>query len=126
MYELKVTHHFAAAHNLREFHGACENLHGHNWFVEAVVRVPGLENNGLALDFGVIKKRLKEVLELLDHKYLNEMPEFVKTNPSSENIAVFIYERLAPHVAAESDGRAILYSVTAWESDNACAAYIAD
>ncbi|MDR2386389.1 MAG: 6-carboxytetrahydropterin synthase QueD, partial [Deltaproteobacteria bacterium] len=90
MYELKVTSHFAAAHNLREFYGRCENLHGHNWFVEAVVRAKELDKIGLAMDFGVIKKNLKAVLEQLDHQYLNEKDEFKVHNPSSENIAKFI------------------------------------
>ncbi|MDR2367366.1 MAG: 6-carboxytetrahydropterin synthase QueD [Deltaproteobacteria bacterium] len=126
MYELKVTSHFAAAHNLREFYGRCENLHGHNWFVEAVVRAKGLDDIGLAMDFGVVKKRLNEVLDELDHKYLNELGEFKVKNPSSENIARFIFDRLAPLIAGGSGGRARLHSVSAWESDNACARYVSD
>jgi 6-pyruvoyltetrahydropterin/6-carboxytetrahydropterin synthase len=126
MYELKVTSHFAAAHNLREFYGRCENLHGHNWFVEAVVRAKELDGIGLAMDFGLIKKNLNDVLDKLDHQYLNEKEEFKIQNPSSENIARFIYDRLAPTVTEASGGRASLHSVSAWESDNACAKYLAD
>ncbi|MDR1487329.1 MAG: 6-carboxytetrahydropterin synthase QueD [Deltaproteobacteria bacterium] len=126
MYELKVTNHFAAAHNLREFYGKCENLHGHNWFVEVVVRVKQLDEIGLALDFGVIKKLLNDVLDLLDHQYLNEKEEFKTANPSSENIAKFIYDHLAPQIQSSSDGRGRLHSVSAWESSNAAATYIAD
>ena len=124
MYEIKVTSRFAAAHNLREFHGRCENLHGHNWFVEAVARAGELDKTGLAVDFGVVKKLLGEVLDLLDHQYLNEKPEFKIENPSSENIAKFIFDRLAPGLLKASGGRCGLYSVSAWESDNACATYI--
>ena len=124
MYELKVTQHFAAAHNLREFGGRCENLHGHNWFVEAVVRAEALDKIGLALDFGVLKKHLKAGLELLDHKYLNELPAFQSQNPSSENIARFIFQHLAPLVSQETEGRARLHSVSAWESENAAATYL--
>jgi 6-pyruvoyltetrahydropterin/6-carboxytetrahydropterin synthase len=126
MYTLKVTNRFAAAHNLREFHGRCENLHGHNWFVEAVVRAHELDSIGLAMDFGVIKSLLNSVLDKLDHQYLNEIEEFKVKNPSSENIAKFIYDGLAPQVESASTGRCWLYSVSAWESDNACATYIAD
>ncbi len=126
MFELKVTNNFAAAHNLREFYGKCENLHGHNWFVEARVRAKDLDKTGLAMDFGVIKAHLKEVLELIDHKYLNELPAFTEENPSSENIAKFIFDHLAEHVTRESQGRAWLHSVSAWESDNASATYITD
>jgi len=124
MYELKVTQHFAAAHNLREFGGRCENLHGHNWLVEAVVRADELDSIGLALDFGVLKKHLTDVLEFLDHQYLNELPAFQSQNPSSENIARFIFQHLAPLVAGETGGRARLHSVSAWESPNASATYI--
>jgi 6-pyruvoyltetrahydropterin/6-carboxytetrahydropterin synthase len=126
MYEIKVTSRFAAAHNLREFHGRCENLHGHNWFVEAVVQARDLDKIGLAVDFGVVKKLLSEVLDLLDHQYLNDKPEFQALNPSSENIAKFIFDRLAPAVASASQGRGRLRSVSAWESDNASATYIDD
>ncbi|MEW6267427.1 MAG: 6-carboxytetrahydropterin synthase QueD [Thermodesulfobacteriota bacterium] len=121
MYELKVTGRFAAAHNLRQFHGKCEDLHGHNWLVEVYVVASNLDDAGLVMDFGVIKKRLAEVLEGLDHKYLNEIDFFQANNPSSENIARFIFDRLAPRINA---GPARLVKVSAWESDNACATYI--
>ncbi|MDR2934609.1 MAG: 6-carboxytetrahydropterin synthase QueD [Candidatus Adiutrix sp.] len=123
MFELKVTQHFAAAHNLREFGGRCENLHGHNWLVEAVIRADELDRIGLVLDFGLLKKHLQAALELLDHRYLNELPAFQSQNPSSENIARFIYRHLAPLVGEESGGRARLHSVSAWESENASATY---
>ena len=131
MFELKVTSHFAAAHNLREFHGKCEDLHGHNWFVEVKARARETDDIGLVMDFAVIKGRLKDVLELIDHKYLNELPEFKDgptraSNPTSENIAKFIFDRLAPHIREDSAGRAWLHSVSAWESENASATYMAD
>ncbi|MDR1039803.1 MAG: 6-carboxytetrahydropterin synthase QueD [Deltaproteobacteria bacterium] len=124
MYELKVTNHFAAAHNLRDFHGKCENLHGHNWFVEARVRADGLDSTGLVMDFAVLKRLLNGVLDLIDHKYLNELEYFKVTNPTSENIARFIFDRLAPDVREATAGKARLRSVSAWESDNAAATYI--
>jgi 6-pyruvoyltetrahydropterin/6-carboxytetrahydropterin synthase len=124
MFELKVTQHFAAAHNLREFGGRCENLHGHNWFVEAVVRADALDRIGLALDFGRLKTHLNSVLELLDHQYLNDLAAFQSQNPSSENIARYIFQHLAPLVERETGGRARLRSVSAWESENASATYI--
>ncbi|MDR3154030.1 MAG: 6-carboxytetrahydropterin synthase QueD [Deltaproteobacteria bacterium] len=124
MYELKITSHFAAAHNLREFYGKCENLHGHNWFIEARVRAEHTDPTGLVMDFGVIKRLLGEVLDLIDHKYLNELEYFTTVNPTSENIARFIFDRLAPGVLENSGGRARLYSVSAWESDNASATYV--
>jgi 6-pyruvoyltetrahydropterin/6-carboxytetrahydropterin synthase len=125
MYELKVIGRFAAAHNLREFYGKCEDLHGHNWLVEAVVEAPDLDAAGLVLDFGVIKKLLNEALDRLDHKYLNEIEPFKTLNPTSENIARFIYDHLSPAIHAASQGRARVTRVTAWESETASATYIA-
>jgi 6-pyruvoyltetrahydropterin/6-carboxytetrahydropterin synthase len=126
MFELKVTSHFAAAHNLREFCGKCENLHGHNWFVEVRVRAGDLDKTGLALDFGRLKILLGEILKLIDHQYLNELPAFKTLNPSSENIAKFIFDQLAPRVGEETGGRVGLHSVSAWESENASATYSHD
>lgn len=126
MFELKVTKHFAAAHNLREFHGKCENLHGHNWFVEARVRAKELDKIGLVMDFGVIKKYLNQVLDLIDHQYLNDLPAFKTDNPSSENISLFIFNNLAPLIKEDSGGRVWLHSVSAWESENASATYMVD
>ncbi|MDR2405617.1 MAG: 6-carboxytetrahydropterin synthase QueD [Deltaproteobacteria bacterium] len=126
MYELKITNHFAAAHNLREFYGKCENLHGHNWFVEVRVRAKDLDKIGLVMDFGLIKKSLNVVLDELDHKYLNELEYFKERNPSSENIAHFIFTKLAPLIEKDSEKRVKLHSVSAWESNNASATYVAD
>lgn len=122
MYELKVVSRFAAAHNLREFYGKCEDLHGHNWLVEVYVTADQLDKTGLVMDFGVIKKHLAEVLDEIDHKYLNELDFFKENNPSSENIALYIYKRLAPRIETE---QVKLSKVSAWESENSCATFIA-
>jgi 6-pyruvoyltetrahydropterin/6-carboxytetrahydropterin synthase len=116
MYSIKVEAHFSAAHNLRGYRGKCEELHGHNWRVEAVVSCNKLDKIGMALDFKCLKTRLNKILEKLDHKYLNNIPYFKKANPTSENIARFIYESLKPQVKA-------LSAITVWESENACATY---
>ena len=122
MYELKVIGHFAAAHSLRNFYGKCEALHGHNWKVEVYVRSEELDQAELVMDFGVIKKHLADVLDQLDHKYLNDLDFFKKFNPSSENIARFIYEGLAPEI---NQGPTRISRVSAWESETACATYLA-
>ncbi|MDR2141995.1 MAG: 6-carboxytetrahydropterin synthase QueD [Deltaproteobacteria bacterium] len=121
---MKVTNRFAAAHNLREFHGRCEELHGHNWFVEVRVRAKELDRTGLVMDFGTIKKLLNEVLDLLDHKYLNELEYFKVDNTSSENIARFIFRQMALKIGEASAGRVKLHSVSAWENESSCATYI--
>ena len=123
MYELKVVSRFAAAHNLRNFYGKCEDLHGHNWLVEVYVTSHELDEAELVMDFGVIKKHLAEVLDLLDHKHLNEIEFFKSRNPSSENIARFIYEGLAPKIEQAAKGSVRLSKVSAWESENSCATY---
>ena len=65
-------------------------------------------------------------MDELDHRYLNEKEEFKTQNPSSENIARFIFDRLATKILEASGGQAKLHSVSAWESDNACAKYVPD
>lgn len=73
MFELKVTDHFAAAHQLRMVAEKCENLHGHNWKVEAYVAGKQLNKAGVLVDFGEVKNHLSEIMNTLDHKYLNEL-----------------------------------------------------
>ena len=120
MFELKIVTHFAAAHQLREFDGKCENLHGHNWKVEVYVTGGKLGENGLLIDFRQIKKATEEVLDRLDHQFLNELEEFKTINPSSENIARYIFEALAREF---NNNDVTISRVTAWESDTACASY---
>ena len=121
MYELKIITEFAAAHNLRNFRGKCESLHGHNWKVEVVVSGSGLDDSGVVLDFAEIKAATREIMSEIDHKYLNDLPFFTEHNPSSENIARYIFERLEEKI---EDGRARVSRVTAWESQDACATYM--
>ena len=120
MYRLTINTHFAAAHNLINYQGDCENLHGHNWKVDVTVRARELDKAGLAVDFKVLKKETNRVLDLLDHKYLNEVKPFDQLSPSSENISRFIYEQLG---AVLNDGNVKVERITVWESDNACASY---
>lgn len=120
MYELKIVSQFAAAHQLRGFEGGCENLHGHNWKVEVYVTGERLEENGLLIDFRLIKEATKKALDQLDHRFLNDLEAFRSQNPSSENIARYIFRALS----AELEQKGVRVSkVTAWESDTACATY---
>ena len=120
MYEVKIVTQFAAAHRLENFKGKCEGLHGHNWKVEVFLVGNKLDKTGLLMDFGVVKARTKQVLEELDHKYLNELAAFQDRNPSSENLACYLYERLG--AIFNGDGVKI-HRVNVWESDNSCASY---
>lgn len=95
MFKISVTTKFAAAHKLRDYEGPCENLHGHNWLINATIATDKLDNIGMAYDFKKLKSHLKEIIERLDHQFINEVTPFDKLNPTSENIAKFIFESLA-------------------------------
>ena len=121
MYELKVVTKFAAAHQLTMVGSKCENMHGHNWKVEAFVNGEKTDDAGVLMDFGVIKKHVREIMAMLDHKYLNELDYFRHNQPSSENIAFFVATELQKRI----DNSTVSVSrVTAWESDDAGATYI--
>lgn len=121
MYEIKILTDFSAAHQLREFRGKCENLHGHNWKVEVVLRGNKLDESGVLVDFGEVKKVTRELLTEVDHHFLNDISYFRDQNPSSENIARYLFERLAAKLNTEDHW---VYSVSAWESADACATFI--
>jgi 6-pyruvoyltetrahydropterin/6-carboxytetrahydropterin synthase len=94
MYEAKVTLYFSAAHFLDGYPGNCARIHGHNWRITAAVRAEELDKLGFVADFREIKKNLKEITDELDHTMLNDHPHFKKLNPSSENVAAWIFGRL--------------------------------
>jgi 6-pyruvoyltetrahydropterin/6-carboxytetrahydropterin synthase len=97
MYQLFVEEHFDAAHYLRNYHGKCENLHGHRFKVVARLKATKLDETGMAYDFAQLKKHLREVIARFDHACLNDVPPFDKIAPSCENIAATIYSELQPN-----------------------------
>ncbi|MBW2020927.1 MAG: 6-carboxytetrahydropterin synthase QueD [Deltaproteobacteria bacterium] len=120
MYELKVITNFSAAHQLKDFQGPCESLHGHNWKIEVCVTSDTLNETGVVIDFRALKKHVNAVVAGLDHKFLNNLDPFKDQNPSSENIARYMAEQLALVL----NGPTIKVSrVTAWESETSCATY---
>jgi len=123
MYLLTIEDSFASAHQLRGYHGKCENLHGHNWKVELTVKGETLNGIGLLIDFHDLKKMLKEILSILDHKNINDVPPFDRENPSSENLAEFI-AGLIMEKLAETSPPIQLHSLTVWESDTSRCTYI--
>jgi len=120
MYELKVITHFSAAHQLREFKGPCEDLHGHNYRVEVRVTTDTLDKAGIAIDFGKLKGCVAQITDRLDHKFLNDLEPFTKQNPSSENIARHVADGLT--LLLENPAIRVS-SVTIWESEHSCATY---
>ncbi|MGC8976501.1 MAG: 6-carboxytetrahydropterin synthase QueD [Candidatus Ratteibacteria bacterium] len=120
MYEIKVFGEFSSAHRLRFYKGKCESLHGHNWKVELVVVGEFLDRTGLLIDFQILKSKLNIVLEDIDHKNLNKIPFFKDKNPSSENIAFFIYKKMEQLL---KNYPCKVLKVTVWENDRQCASY---
>ena len=116
MYSIKVELSFSSAHNLREYKGKCESLHGHNWKIEATASKGKLDKAGMLLDFKYLKSQLGRILDELDHTYLNKIPYFKKINPTSEHMAKYIFTSLKSKLPD-------LKSVTVWESENSAATY---
>jgi len=114
MFDIFIKTHFAGAHHLRDYPGDCENPHGHNWKVDVMVRATELDKCGMGIDFKVLKKVVKEVIDKLDHFDLNTLPFFQEVNPSSEHIAAFVFREVNSRL---SSNRYSLYSVTVMETD---------
>ena len=116
MFELKAEMYFSAAHHLLNYDGACENQHGHNWKVEAFVSGEILDKSNILVDYKVIKKNLKEVLDYLDHKDINELPEFKGISPSSEILSKYIYKEMKERIPQTS-------KIAVWETPTSRACY---
>lgn len=122
MYEIEIEKEFSAAHFLRGYPGDCSNVHGHNWVVTAVVRAEALDDLGMAVDFRTLRGALDGVLDTLDHAFLNELEPFSERNPTSENIARYIFDELSRAVDSEAVAVA---KVSVRESPGATATYAA-
>ena len=123
MFDIFVKSHFSAGHHLRDYPGNCERPHGHNWKIVVTIRAEKLDKLGMALDFRVAKDGVKKVVDTLDHIDLNEHPAFRDRNPSSENIAVYIFDNLKKTLT--TDGYAP-YSIEVRETDNCGVIYRED
>ena len=112
---------FASAHALRHYEGKCEELHGHNYLVEMVVEGESLTpDTELVADFTQLKRELRAELALIDHRYLNELPPFDVINPSSENLARYLYRKMAERLS----GLPVrMYSMTVGETPLQSATY---
>jgi 6-pyruvoyltetrahydropterin/6-carboxytetrahydropterin synthase len=111
---------FSAAHHLRNYHGKCENLHGHNWKVRVYVSRDRLDANGFVLDFKDLSRILTDILEVLDHQDVNVIPPFDRLNPTAENLAAYLLNQAEQQVKAIDDSLTIS-KVMVWESDKSCA-----
>ncbi len=102
IFEVSIETHFSAAHALRGYPGDCARLHGHNWIIRVFVRCRELDETGIGIDFRVIKGHVKAVLQGLDHYNINEIPPFKEVNPSSENIARYLYGELSRRLNSDT------------------------
>ena len=121
MFEVTIIKSFSAAHLLADIGGKCEDLHGHNFKVEITVAADDLNPDGLLIDFRILKKVLGDILEDIDHQHLNRLDYFVKINPSAENIARYVCEKMEREVQKAG---ANMVRVKICESKNAAVTYI--
>ncbi len=122
MYTVRAEDSFAAAHYLKNYHGKCENLHGHNYKVRVYVKGRELDPGGMLLDFGILKKILKKILEDFDHKNLNDIPFFMERDPSAELIAYYIFQMIKEELP-NAGGDCSLTRVEVFETEKNLAYY---
>src|SRR4051812_43008040 len=124
IFEVMIERNFSSAHQLRGYKGKCENLHGHNYKIEIYARGGELNDIGLLVDFVELKEAADDLVLYLDHRNLNELEPFVEAqNPSAENLARFILERLAKRL---NDDRVQIYKVRCFETPTSVATYQVD
>ncbi len=121
MFEIKVNAEFEAAHRVAGYPGKCNRLHGHSWTVEVSAIGKELDSLGMLVDFKKVKQATMEILDRMDHQYLNELPAFESMNPTAENIAKYLYEALEQHTIFS--GAARLKSIRVWESPRSSVIY---
>ena len=125
MYEVVVESHFHASHHLKLYDGSWEEPHEHVWKVAVLLRSEKLDSMGVVVDFEALKPCLKKVLSEFDHGDFNEHPEFrnARCNPSTENIARLIFERLVQRFKTNN---AQIVKATVWETPDASASYVSN
>jgi len=120
MYTLKIVTDFASAHTLRDYPGACNRMHGHNWKIEVEIAGTELDETGMLVDFKEIKEATNQIADRLDHYYINDIPPFTEINPTAENLSKYFYEELQKLMPNPSSA---VKQVTLWETERACATY---
>jgi 6-pyruvoyltetrahydropterin/6-carboxytetrahydropterin synthase len=119
-YRVTVSARFEAAHNLIDYEGGPEPLHGHSYLVEAVLESDKLQRYDLAVDFLPAKAALQGIAKELDYSYINDHRDFVGRNTSAENLARYFAERLESSGAL---GWARVAEVVVWEGPENRASY---
>ncbi len=122
MFEVAVEQGFASAHALRNYKGRCENIHGHNWKVQVVIQGERLDDTGLLVDFIDVKNLMTEIIDRIDHQFLNEIPPFDVVNPSAENIAEYFCQKMIEGLG-NTPVPVKVTEVKIWETDIQSATY---
>jgi len=123
MFEITVEAGFSSGHYLRNYHGKCENPHGHNYRVLVTLAGAELDPSGLLLDFKILKTLLKPVVDYLDHQMINDLPPFTELNPSAENLARYFYQETSRQLVEKTGGRVAVKDCTIFETDTSFARY---
>ena len=123
MYEVTVEAGFSSGHYLRNYHGKCENPHGHNYKVRVTLAGKELDWTGLLLDFKLLKNVLRPVIDRIDHQMLNDIEPWIELNPSAENLARYFYEQTSQQLLEMTSGRVRVKDCTIWETDTTRATY---
>jgi 6-pyruvoyltetrahydropterin/6-carboxytetrahydropterin synthase len=123
MYEVTVEADFSSGHYLRNYHGRCENPHGHNYKVRVTLAGKALDQTGLLLDFKQLKQVMRPVIDRIDHQMLNDLEPFNEINPSAENLARYFYDQTNEQLGSMTGGRVRVKDCTIWETDTTSATY---
>jgi 6-pyruvoyltetrahydropterin/6-carboxytetrahydropterin synthase len=123
MFEVTVEAGFSSGHYLRNYHGKCENPHGHNYRVLLTLAGAELDETGLLLDFKLLKTLLRPVVDSLDHQMINDLAPFTELNPSAENLARYFYQQTSRQLDQLTAGRVRVKDCTLFETDTSFARY---
>ena len=123
MFEVSVEDTFAAGHALRGYRGKCENPHGHNYKVRITLTGEALDGIGLLYDFKDLKAAMNQIIDRLDHQFLNDIEPFRELNPSAENMARYFYTEANSKLRSVTNGRVRVKHVKIWETDTTTATY---
>ena len=119
-FDITVTRHFSAAHQLRLYDGTLEPLHGHNWVVRVTVSADKLDEIGVVMDFHELERLLDAIVTPMHNTHLNDLATFKSLNPSTENVALHVGRSLSLPAGVK------LSAVEVWETDQNSAVYRPD
>jgi 6-pyruvoyltetrahydropterin/6-carboxytetrahydropterin synthase len=123
MFEVTVEQTFAAGHALRHYKGKCENVHGHNYRVQVTAEGDELNSIGLLVDFVELKRVVRQIVDRLDHQFINDLEPFTVINPSAENLAKYFYDEIVSGINLSEEIAVRISQVKIWETDTSIAVY---